>query len=332
MRIGITYDLKSDYIAAGLNSEQAAEFDQIETIIGIEQALLKAGHTTERIGNLNSLLKELIAGNSWDMVFNICEGLYGIGREAQVPAILDAWCIPYVFSDPMVLSLTLNKGMTKRVIRDIGLNTPSFVILETQQDIGSIDLPYPLFVKPNAEGTGKGISDKSKVNNRTELEAISKILFGKYKQPLLVETFLPGREFTVGIVGTGRKAKAIGTMEVIFGPNASSAVYSYYNKSNYHEMMDYAVPEKSVSDECEILALSAWRGLGCRDGGRIDVRYDKEGIVSFIEVNPLAGLNPVDSDLPIIGYKHGISYNELIAMILESAIERVVKKQDHNCY
>lgn len=324
MRIGITYDLKSDYLAAGLNNEQAAEFDQIETIEGIEQALAAVGHTTERVGNLQSLLKELMSGNSWDMVFNICEGQYGTGREAQVPAILDAWCIPYVFSDPMVLALTLNKGMTKRVIRDLGLPTPTFAIVETLTDISAIELPYPLFVKPNAEGTGKGISDKSKVNSRAELEATCHSLLLKYRQPLLVETFLPGREFTVGIVGTGNKARAIGTMEVIFCPNSSSEIYSYYNKSNYHEMMDYAVPEKSISNECEELALAAWRGLGCRDGGRIDVRYDASGKVNFIEVNPLAGLNPVDSDLPIIGYKHGLSYNALIAMIMESSLDRIV--------
>lgn len=326
MRIGITYDLKSDYIAAGFNSEEVAEFDQIETIEGIEKALVAAGHNTERIGNLQSLLKALMSGNSWDMVFNICEGQFGIGREAQVPAILDAWCIPYVFSDPMVLALTLNKGMTKRVIRDLGLPTPPFAIVETLADISAIELPYPLFVKPNAEGTGKGISDKSKVNSRVELEATCKSLLLKYSQPLLVETFLPGREFTVGIVGTGGKATAIGTMEVIFGPNASSDIYSYYNKSNYHEMMDYAVPEKSISNACEDLALAAWRGLGCRDGGRIDVRYDAGGMINFIEVNPLAGLNPVDSDLPIIGYKHGLSYNALIAMIMESALDRIVQK------
>jgi D-alanine-D-alanine ligase len=326
MRIGITYDLKSDYIAAGLSSEQAAEFDQIETINGIEQALIAAGHTTERIGNLQSLLKALMAGYSWDIVFNICEGLYGIGREAQVPAILDAFCIPYVFSDPMVLALTLNKGMTKHVIRDLGIPTPSFAVIETSSEIETIDMPFPLFVKPNAEGTGKGISDKSKVNNSAELKATCLSLLENYKQPLLVETFLPGREFTVGIVGTGSNAKAIGTMEVIFGPNSSEAIYSYYNKSNYHEMMDYAVPEKSISDDCEELALAAWRGLGCRDGGRIDVRYDADGIINFIEVNPLAGLNPIDSDLPIIGYKHGISYNTLIAMIIESAIERFILK------
>ena len=323
MRIGITYDLKSDYIATGLNSEQAAEFDKIETIEAIEEALRAAGHSTERIGNLYSLLPAIQSGNSWEMVFNICEGLHGIGREAQVPAILDAYKIPFVFSDPMVLSLTLNKGMTKRVIRDMGILTPDFALIENLQDMNSVDLPFPLFVKPNAEGTGKGISDKSKVNTREELENLCKGLLIKYRQPVLVETYLPGREFTVGIVGTGNKARTIGTMEVLFGPNASEPIYSYYNKSNYHEMMNYAVPEKLICDECEALALAAWRGLGCRDGGRIDVRYNVEGSASFIEVNPLAGLNPVDSDLPIIGYQHGISYNELIAMITESAIERI---------
>jgi len=322
MIVGITYDLKSDYLAEGLSEEEAAEFDKEETITGIEQALKNLGYQTERIGNVKHLLNHLANGKRWDLVFNICEGIHGSAREAQVPAILDIYEIPYVFSNPMVLSLTLDKGMTKHVIRDWGLPTPDFCIVESSEDIDNIKLPYPLFAKPVAEGTGKGINASSKINNALELKQTCIELLQKYHQAVLVETFLPGREFTVGVVGTGKDARALGTMEVIFKPLAKD-FYSYENKSNYHEMMDYAVPEKEVTEKCEQLAVKAWQGLNCRDGGRVDVRMDDKGTVNFIEVNPLAGLHPIDSDLPIIGYKHHISYQQLIAWIMESALKRL---------
>src|SRR5690554_3697607 len=121
MKIGLTYDLKDDYLKMGLSDEEAAEFDAIETIAGIDEALHSLGYQVERIGNIFALDRQLAAGKRWDLVFNICEGLHGPGREAHVPCLLDAYQIPYTFSDPLVLSLALNKELTKRVIRTLGL-------------------------------------------------------------------------------------------------------------------------------------------------------------------------------------------------------------------
>jgi D-alanine-D-alanine ligase len=202
MKIGLTYDLKTTYLQQGFSPEEVAEFDTEETIAGIESTLNELGYQTERIGNIIELANALISGKRWDLVFNIAEGLYGIGREAQVPALLDAFRIPYVFSDPMVLSLTLHKGMAKHVVRGNGIPTANFIMVKSEEDLKGIKLGYPLFIKPVAEGTGKGISQKSLVSNSLELELHAKELLEKFRQPVLVEEYLPGREFTVGITGT----------------------------------------------------------------------------------------------------------------------------------
>ena len=325
MKIGLTYDLKDDYLREGFTEEQAAEFDKPETIEAIENTLKEFGFKTERIGNIKSLCRLLNENKRWDLVFNICEGIYGIGREAQVPALLDAFNIPYVFSGPLTLSLTLHKGMTKQIIRDCGLATPDFFVVNTKSDIEKINLTYPLFVKPLAEGTGKGISKKSVVNTFEELRELCTELIENYKQPALVEEFLPGREFTVGIVGTGDEAKSVGVMEVILNKNAEQNVYSYLNKDDYLKRVEYKIPERKIIQECEALALASYKCLNCEDGGRVDLRYDKNGIVNFIEINPLAGLNPIHSDLPILSRMNGISYKELIGMIMNSAIKNKIE-------
>ena len=164
MRTGITYDLREDYIAEGYNEEEVAEFDRADTIDALEQTLQDLGYLTDRIGNIKSLVKRLAYGDRWDMVFNIAEGIDGLGREAQVPAILDVYNIPYTFSDPLILSLTLHKGMTKHVIRDLGIPTPDFMVVHEENDIDKVSLPFPLFAKPVAEGTSKGINAAFKDN------------------------------------------------------------------------------------------------------------------------------------------------------------------------
>ena len=163
MLIGLTYDLRSDYLKEGFSEEETAEFDAEVTIDAIDSTLNSLGYKTERIGNIKALVKAISFGRKWDLVFNICEGMYGIGREAQVPALLDAYSIPYVFSDPLVLALTLHKGHTKRIVRDCGIPTADFEVVETIEDVEKVNLPFPLFVKPVAEGTGKGIDTTSKV-------------------------------------------------------------------------------------------------------------------------------------------------------------------------
>ena len=323
MQVGITYDLQADYLAQGMSEEDAAEFDRPDTIEAIEQTLRRLGFDTDRIGNIRNLARQLVAGNRWDMVFNIAEGIRGFGREAQVPALLDAYDIPYTFSDPLVLSLTLHKGMTKHVIRDMGIPTPDFRVIETQEDIQSADLPFPLFAKPVAEGTGKGICASSMIRSRRDLSNVCRRLLENFQQPVLLERFMPGREFTVGITGTGGSSAAIGVIEVVLKKGAESSAYSYHNKKQFEEAVEYRRAGDGMAEKAVEAALAAWRGLGCRDGGRVDLRADEEGVVNFLEVNPLAGLNPGISDLPILCSLVGVTYLELISRIMDSALKRI---------
>lgn len=323
MKVGLTFDLREDYLKQGFTEEETAEFDRPETVDAIEKAVQNAGFETERIGNVKDLCRELVNGRKWDIVFNICEGFYGIGREAQVPALLDAWNIPYVFSDPLVMSLTLHKGMTKAIIRDAGIPTAEFCVIKKPADIDKVKIDYPLFVKPVAEGTGKGITAKSVIESYSQLEEMCNYLLKTFRQPVLVEKFLSGREFTVGITGTGEESKSIGVMEVLLKQNAEQNVYSYFNKEEYKTVVEYNLAEGYIAKACEEVALNSWKALGCEDGGRVDIRCDEKGIPNFIEVNPLAGLHPVNSDLPILAVKKGISYNELIKKIMQSAVKKV---------
>lgn len=327
MRVGITYDLQSEYIRHGYDEEDTAEFDKPETIEAIETSLKNLGYEVERIGNIISLVAMLSEGRSWDLVFNIAEGLYGFGREAQVPALLDAYGIPYTFSDPMVLCITLHKGMTKHILRDCGVPTPNFMVIDEPDDLKGCNLSFPIFAKPVAEGTGKGIGKLSKITDMESLFEVCTGLLKRFRQPVLLEEYLPGREFTVGILGTGKRAEALPPMEIVFKTEMVLDTYSYYNKKNYREVVEYRIATGAIAESCMEVALKAWRCLGCRDAGRVDLRLDKVGKPNFMEVNPLAGLNPVDSDFPILCRLAGISYQNLIGRIMESAIERVGQKK-----
>jgi D-alanine-D-alanine ligase len=322
MRVGMTYDLRSDYLAAGHSEDETAEFDRDSTIDAIEGALATMGHEPVRVGNLQSLVGRLGSGERWDLVFNIAEGLYGFGRESQVPALLDGYRIPYVFSDPLVLALTLHKGMTKHVVRDLGIATPDFAVVTSMADLDKIKLQYPLFAKPVAEGTGKGVNGASKIRDGATLARVCRELLATYRQPVLVETFLPGREFTVGIVGNGVAARSIGVMEVVLREKAEAEIYSYQNKENCEELVEYRAVADPEAKLAETLALASWHGLRCQDGGRVDLRSDAQGRPNFIEVNPLAGLHPEHSDLCIIASKHGLGYQELLTAIVDAALIR----------
>ena len=323
MKIGLTYDLRQDYLDMGYGEEETAEFDKESTIEGIEKALNALGHTTKRIGHIKTLVKSLANGEKWDIIFNITEGMFGIAREAQVPALLDAYEIPYVFSDAFTLAVTLDKGLTKTIVRNLGIPTADFFVLKSIDEIEQVNLPYPLFAKPIAEGTGKGINANSKISDKEQLKKICKNLLDEFKQPVLIETFLSGDEFTVGITGTGEDAKVVAVMEILLGDKAEAEIYSYSNKDNYEDRVSYRLASEKTAKKCEDVALAAWRGLNCRDGGRVDVRMDANGIVNFIEVNPLAGLNYLTSDLPIMCGLKKIPFNDLIKDIMESAIKRV---------
>jgi len=322
--IGLTYDLRADYLAEGLSLEETAEFDRPDTIEAIEGAIRRLGHRTVRIGRLKALVKHLAKGERWDLVFNICEGRGGYGREAQVPAVLEGHGIPCTLSDSLTMALTLHKGHTKRVIRDLGVPTPDFAVVEGVAGIAGIDLPFPLFCKPVAEGTGLGVSAKSKVRDRTQLAKVCKALLKRHRQPVLVETYLPGREFTVGIIGEGARARAVGTCEVVL-KDAADPAYGYANKENCEELVLYRLVDDAEAREAARVALAAYRGLGCRDTARVDLRSDAKGRPSFMEINPLPGLHPEHSDLPILCAQAGMSYDRLIGAILAGAARRVGK-------
>ncbi len=331
MKIGLTYDLRSEYLAAGFSEEETAEFDRDDTVAAIEKALQSLGHLTDRIGSVRSLFGRLSSGDRWDLVFNIAEGLNGIGREAQVPAALDVYGIPYTFSDPLVMALTLHKGMTKRVVRDAGVPTADFGVVRFRSEAEQFSFPPPYFIKPLAEGTGKGVSPQSIVRRSEDLANACEALIAAFRQPVLVERFLPGREFTVGIVGTGDQARVIGTIEVHLLAGAEPEVYSYVNKERYEELVEYRLgrpDDDPPVKAAEIIALRAWQVLECRDAGRIDLRCDERGRPHFMEVNPLAGLHPFHSDLPIICNHIGMPYQDLIREIVDSAAKRIRSRCD----
>lgn len=322
MRVGLTYDLRDDYRGAGLSEEALAEFDTAETIAELEMALRRLGLDVERIGHIRHLAQRLVAGDRWDFVFNIAEGLKGRAREAQVPALLEAYDIPYVFSDPLVMAATLDKAVAKRLVRDHGVPTAPFVVLETAAEVAALDFPYPVFAKPIAEGTGKGCTATSRCAGPAQLRRTVRRLRNRYRQPVIVEPFLPGREFTVGIVGTGAEAKVLAVMEISLRPGAEAGVYSYENKDLCESRVTYALAHDSEARQAGETALAAYRALGCRDAGRVDLRSDAAAVPQFLEVNPLAGIHPTHSDLPILAALAGIGYDDLLGRIVAACLAR----------
>jgi D-alanine-D-alanine ligase len=327
MLVGLTYDLRDDYLKEGFTEEQTAEFDRESTIKALDDAIKSNGYTTERIGNIKALTKKLADGRKWDLVFNICEGLYGkYSRESQVPALLDAYNIPYTFSDPLMIAVSLKKDLTKIIAQSFGVKTPAFAVINTKNDIDKINLEYPLFVKPIAEGTSKGVTSRSKVSNKQELHDSCIELLDRFNQPVLVETYCTGREFTCGIIGTGENAQYIGSLEVVLKGSAEKNAYTYKNKENCEELIEYRLlTDDSLNEKIKALTLKIWNIFGFRDAGRLDFMIDSNGELNFIEANPLAGLHPEHSDLPILCSKAGIKYNDLIGRIIKSALQRAAK-------
>lgn len=260
-----------------------------------------------------------MAGKRWDLVFNIAEGLYGDGRESVIPAILDQFRIPYVFSGPVILGISLNKYLTRLIVSSAGVPVSPGMLISELKDLENCNLEYPLFIKPVSEGTGKGITKNSLVNSPEELRKIVEWILKRFNQAALVEEYLPGREFTIGVIGSGDKAVAIGGMEIECKDNLP---YSVEFKENYQEFCKYVPMANEFTDECKKLALNVWKALGGVDGGRVDLKADRNGRICFMEVNPLAGLHPVHSDLPILSRMAGIEYQTLLEMIMKSAIKR----------
>ena len=278
LRVGLVYDAREDYLANGFSEEQVAEFDMRDTIDHLAAAIRRCGCTVEFIGNAHALNRKLVRGARWDLVFNIAEGVDGRSREAQVPCLLELYRVPYTFSDPLTCAVTLDKAVAKRIVRDAGHATAPFAVVRTPADVRGVRLACPLFVKPLAEGTGKGITQASRIDSHAALERACRTLMRRYRQPVLVEQFLPGREFTVGMVGTGGAARVIGTIEIEIVARGNRAIYSYETKEECESQCRYTTPAPSrLLRAVEALALACYRTLECRDGGRVDIRLDAKG-------------------------------------------------------
>jgi D-alanine-D-alanine ligase len=329
LRVALAYDLKTDYLAAGFSPEAVMEFDDEATVEALDSALAAIGHLPERVGRGVELARRLAAGERWDLVFNFAEGVSGRSREAQVPALCELFEQPYTFSDPLTAALTLDKPLAKRVVRDLGLPTAPFAVVSRCEEADAVDLPLPLFVKPIAEGSSKGVSQLSKVTRREELRGRCAELIAAFAQPVLVETYLPGREITVGIVGNfsqggnGDAVRTLGTMEVNFVTGSDREFYTALNKGEFEQRVSYALLDgEPIAARARQIALAAYEALGCRDAGRVDLRCAEDGEPNFLEINPLPGLHPTRSDLPIMCALGGVDYERLVEQIVAAAARR----------
>jgi D-alanine-D-alanine ligase len=322
MRLALVYDLRDDYRALGFSEEEVAEFDSVETIDALTDALEVLGCEVFRVGRGQALAERFVAGERYDLVFSIAEGVKGRAREAQVPALCELFDQPYLFSDPLTLAACLDKAVAKRLVRDAGVPTASFAVAEESAEelLGWAD--FPAFVKPIAEGTGKGCDAGSLVHTFSELREAAARILHRFSQPALVERYLPGREFTVGIAGNGKKARVLGICEIVLNPDAEANVYSLHNKELCEQLVTYARANDAEARLAGMRALGAYRALECRDAARIDFRSDHKGDPHFLEANPLAGINPWHSDLPILAAQNGIDFVSLIGMILGAGLAR----------
>ena len=225
------------------------------------------------------------------------------------------------------MSVCLHKQLTKLIVHNAGIPTPASWLIHSTEDLGKVPNSFPLFAKPVAQGTSKGVTTASHIDRQEQLTDVCHSLLMQFDEPVLVETFLPGGEFTVGLLGTGRQSRVLGTLEISTRMGADAGVYTYRNKENCEQLVEYRLVRAAEEDavrEAEQLALAAWQALECRDAGRIDLRCDVNGKPQFIEANPLAGLHPTHSDLPMLATALGMGYTELISQILESACARAV--------
>ena len=322
MRIALVYDLRDDYRVLGFSEEEVAEFDNVDTIDQLDGALRALGCEVDRVGRGQVLAARLAAGMRFDLVFSIAEGVKGRSREAQVPALCELFDQPYLLSDPLTSAVCHDKAVAKRLVRAAGVPTPAFMVAASHASELRGWSEFPAFVKPIAEGTGKGCESASVVHTPEELASAGTKLLQRYRQPVLVETYLPGREFTVGIVGNGRDATVLGVCEILLKEDAEANVYSLRNKELCEELVIYARADDGEAWAAARQALAAYQALECRDAARIDFRSNAFGEPYFLEANPLAGLHPHHSDLPILAAQNGVTYVELIGMILDAGLAR----------
>lgn len=323
LRVGLTYNLKKSVASQSDDSE--AEYDDYSTILAIKSALEQINCHVELL-EATQELPFTLAEHRVDIVFNIAEGIKGRGREAQVPALLQFFQIPFTGSDETTLCIALDKALTKRILASYHIRTPKYKIIHKDKQAATGKIAYPAIVKPNAEGSSKGISKLSIVSNKDELQQILKKNMDLYNQDMLVEQYISGREFTIGILGNGRDIHVFYPMEIVyFDRNNPFNIYSYEVKKDFSEHVRYECPadlDASLQSEMQDMARKIYEVLDCRDFARIDFRLSDDGRPYFIEINPLPGLAPEYSDFPMIAALNGMDYVSLIRNVLAAALKR----------
>jgi D-alanine-D-alanine ligase len=324
--VGVVYNLKKGIKTAAPDAE--AEYDSIDTVYAIRTALEADGHHVILL-EADETLPERLRNTHIDIAFNIAEGTGGRGREAQIPAILNYFGIPFTGSDETTLCLALDKALTKRLMSSYKLRTPKYAVLSPEKSLTAAMLKFPVIIKPNAEGSSKGISDISIVKSAKELRELAKKNITLYNEAMLAEEYIEGREFTVGILGNGKETKVFPPMEIVYKKETQESyhVYSYTVKQNYKEYVKYECPAsltKEQEAEMTDMAEKIYNILECRDFSRIDFRMSAvDNKIYFIEINPLPGLAPGYSDYPMLAEFSGVGYKELVNSILNAAIKRL---------
>lgn len=340
LHVGLIFNLKH-HVQVGPDAppDALAEYDTEVTVNAIKEALEAGGHRVILLEADESLWDGLQEAQP-DICFNIAEGLRGDARESHVPAILEMLGIPYTGSKVLAQALSLNKAAAKRFWRDAGLLTAPFQVFARGDEPLAPGLEFPLFVKPVQEGSGMGIDEGSVVRDVPALYERVRWLIACYRQPALVETYLPGREFTVGLVGNrlrGGESRRPGfydvegfhvfpVLEIDVSPVSEAGTpYSSYLKMDKALDLNYLCPapiDPALADELQKLAVRAFEVLGCLDVARVDFRLSADGRPMLMEINTLPGLNPVYSDIVIAARAGGVDYAILINEILNLALER----------
>jgi len=330
LKVGITYNLKKDFSQQeNQPMDFLEEFDAEETIDAIRKVLEGEGHDVVKLGGDAGLIDRL-RQTPVDIVFNIAEGLHGRNREAHIPALLEFLNIPYTGSDPLTLSLTLDKAMAKRIVMSQNIPTPRFKKVERVEDLHGLDLRYPLFVKLCHEGSSKGVRLDSKIPDAQSLREKTTGLLKTYGSPVLVEEFIKGPEFTVGILGN-EDPFVLGVMQIeIKGRAPEESIYSLEIKREWEERVRYHCPPSIDQDllrKIEEVALRSYQALECRDVSRVDIRVGEDRTPYFLEINPLPGLSPVYGDLVMIARNMGWDYDRLVKSIFHHALKRYVRTE-----
>jgi D-alanine-D-alanine ligase len=324
IRVGFTYNVKRVH-----EGDDEAEWDPPETIIAIANALARHGHIVVHL-EATPDLPRVLAEADVDLIFNIAEGVEGRNREAQVPALCELLGIPYTGSDSATLAIALDKALCKKVLMQHDILTPKFQLMESDRERLSKELQFPLIVKPNAEGSSKGIGATNVVDTEDELRAAVKTVVENYRQPAIIEEYIAGREFTVGLLGD-KRPRVLPPMEILFkNKDVERPVYDYGVKQEWEQHVYYECPAKLTEAEqkaIEKIARATFWALDCRDFARVDLRMDPEGRIYVLEVNPLPGLTPNYSDLVLISQAMGMEYDQLIAEIMTGGLRRLRDKR-----